>query len=197
MQTITFSQYLRSHTDVNDEIIAEVESHCSTKIYKKGEYLNQPGEICRYSFFVEHGLIKQYGIDANGKEHIVAFAPEGWFVSDRDSLYFKLPSVYFIQALEETTVYLIDQEFMQRLSASDSTFSTFNNKLLHNHVRHLTNRIYQLLSATAEERYQSFVKTYPDINLRVPQTMIASYLGITPESLSRVRKELAKKNFNR
>ena len=70
----------------------------------------------------------------------------------------------------------------------------FNNKLLHNHIRQLQNRINQLLSATAEERYLHFTKIYPDIFLRVPQLMVASYLGITPESLSRVRKELAQKN---
>ncbi|MES2799974.1 MAG: Crp/Fnr family transcriptional regulator [Bacteroidota bacterium] len=197
MNAITFSEYLTSNTNLSPEIILEVENHCAKKIYKKGEFLNQAGEVSRYSFFVEKGLAKQYGIDSNGKEHIVAFAPESWFVSDRDSLYCKLPSVYYIQALEDTTVYLIDEVFMQKLSETDSSFAEFNTKLLHNNIRHLTNRIYMLLSATAEERYQYFIKTYPDITLRVPQTLIASYLGITPESLSRVRKELARKNFNR
>lgn len=197
MKTITFSDYLRSKTDLASEIIAEFAGNCSTKHYKKGEYLNQPGEICRQSFFVESGLLKQYGIDTNGKEHILTFAPEGWFVADRDSIYFQLPSSYFIQALEDTTVHLVDEELLQKLSAADESFAKFNSKLLHNNIRHLTNRIYLLLSATAEERYQEFVKMYPDITLRVPQTMIASYLGITPESLSRVRKELARKNFNR
>lgn len=73
----------------------------------------------------------------------------------------------------------------------------FNNKLLHNHIRHLQNRIKLLLSASAEERYIQFVDMYPNILLRVPQTMVASYLGIMPESLSRVRKELSQKNFKK
>ena len=89
----------------------------------------------------------------------------------------------------------MDENILLTLSKSDPQFLEFNNKLLHNHIRHLQKRITQLLSATAEERYLDFIKIYPDLLLRVPQTLIASYLGITPESLSRVRKELASKNF--
>lgn len=92
---------------------------------------------------------------------------------------------------------MIDENFIQMLSKKISSFSGFNNKLLHNHIRHLQKRINLLLSASAEDRYLQFIATYPDILLRVPQTMVASYLGITPESLSRVRKELARKNFKK
>jgi CRP-like cAMP-binding protein len=84
---------------------------------------------------------------------------------------------------------------MRKLSDKFPSFIDFNNRLLHNHIRHLQKRINLLLSASAEDRYLQFVKMYPDIMLRVPQTMVASFLGITPESLSRVRKELARRNF--
>jgi CRP-like cAMP-binding protein len=106
-----------------------------------------------------------------------------------------LPSAYYIQALEDSQVVFLDESFIQMLSNKVPNFTDFNNRLLHNHIRHLQNRINLLLSTNAEDRYLQFVKMYPDILLRVPQTMVASYLGITPESLSRVRKELAKKNF--
>ena len=84
-----------------------------------------------------------------------------------------------------------------KLAEQNKSFLKFNNKLLHNHIRHLQKRITQLLSATAEERYLDFIKIYPDILLRVPQSMVASYLGITPESLSRVRKDLAVQHFKK
>lgn len=197
MNRITFRTFLTSNTDLDDALIAEMTTHCQMRSFKKSEFLLSQGETCLASFFVESGLLRQYGIDSEGKEHILQFAPEGWFVSDRDSLYFKTPASYFIQAIEDTSVLLIDEVFMRRLTNSHSNFAEFNNKLLHNHIRQLTNRIYKLLSASAEERYLAFTKTYPDISLRVPQTMIASYLGITPESLSRVRKSLAARNFRK
>lgn len=92
---------------------------------------------------------------------------------------------------------MIDENFFLKLSEKSPSFTDLNNKLLHNHIRHLQKRINMLLSSSAEERYLEFVVMYPDILLRVPQTMIASYLGITPESLSRVRKELARRNFKK
>src|SRR5690606_22679558 len=100
-------------------------------------------------------------------------------------------SAYYIQALEDSSVVMLNEDFIHLLSERFPTFIGFNNRLLHNHIRHLQNRINLLLSAAAEDRYLQFIKMYPDILLRVPQTMVASYLGITPESLSRVRRELA------
>ncbi len=118
-------------------------------------------------------------------------------MADRESAFFRNASSYNITAIEDTITLLIDDELIRQLSENHPGFVNFNTKLLHNHIRHLTHRINQFLSATAEERYLAFIKTYPDILLRVPQTMVASYLGITPESLSRVRKELALKNHKR
>lgn len=187
--------YLTSNIDIDKTLIDQLISHCKIKQVKKGEFLLRQGEKCKHSFFVERGLLRQYSIDNKGKEHILQFAPENWFMTDRESVYFNEPSHYFIQALENSELVLMDENIILTLSKSDPQFLEFNNKLLHNHIRHLQKRITQLLSATAEERYLDFIKIYPDLLLRVPQTLIASYLGITPESLSRVRKELANKNF--
>lgn len=173
----------------------ELIANCKTLDFQKGDFLLLEGHKCKHSFFVERGLLRQYSIDDKGKEHILQFAPENWFVTDRESVYFNKPSDYFIQALENSTVFLIEEHFIVQLSQQNKSFIEYNNKLLHNHIRHLQKRINQLLGATAVERYLDFVKTYPDILLRVPQTMVASYLGITPESLSRVRKELAIKTL--
>ncbi|MES2628214.1 MAG: Crp/Fnr family transcriptional regulator [Bacteroidota bacterium] len=191
MNNFRLTSLLTSNMDIDAEQLDGLIESCQSKTVAKGEYLLSPGEICRYSFFVEKGLLRQFGIDERGKEHILQFGPENWFVTDRESAYFNQPAVYFIQALEDSKVLLIDENFLLRLSDLIPSFTGFNNKLLHNHIRQLNKRIYQLLSATAEERYLDFIKMYPDVLLRIPQSMAASYLGITPESLSRVRKELA------
>lgn len=186
--------FLTANVNIDPNIFLEIVSNQKATFVSKGEYLLMEGEICRNSFFVEKGLLRYYSIDSKGKEHILQFAPENWFIADRESAYFGKPSQYFIQTLEDSTIVTLDDNFMLKLSANNPAFTEFNNKLLHNHIRHLQNRVNQLLSYTAEERYIKFIALYPNVLLRVPQTMVASYLGITPESLSRVRKELSKKH---
>ncbi len=163
--------------------------------FNKGEFLLKEGEFCRHSFFVEKGLLRSYTLGEDGKEHVIQFAPENWFAMDRSSVYFNDPSEIYIEAVEDSQVVLLDENFMNRASQLDENFGKFNDKLLHNHIRHIQKRLNLLLGAPAEKRYLSFIELYPDLLLRVPQWMIASYLGITPESLSRVRKELARRNF--
>jgi len=197
MDNYRLVDYLSANANIERDVILEVVSDQKTISVSKGEYLLMPGEVCRSSFFVEEGLLRYYSIDAKGKEHILQFAPENWFMADRESAYFGKPSQYFIQALEDSTIVTLNENFILRLSAKHPAFIEFNNRLLHNHIRHLQNRVNQLLSYTAEERYLKFIELYPNVLLRVPQTMVASYLGITPESLSRVRKELSKKHFGK
>lgn len=197
MNSTDLKTYLTLNLNIDEAQILSIVENCTTKKVKKDQFLLREGEICKYGFFVEKGLLRQYSIDKKGKEHIISFAPENWFISDRESVYFNQPSAYFIQALEDSQVAMLDENFVQLLSEKFPEFTEFNNRLLHNHIRHLQNRINLLLSASAEDRYLQFVAMYPNILLRVPQTMVASYLGITPESLSRVRRELAQKNFKK
>lgn len=191
MNNFTLTTFLTENAAIDTEILKDIVSRQKRMHVQKSEFLLQEGEICKHSFYVEKGLLRYYSIDEKGKEHIIQFAPEGWFVGDRESMFFNLPSQFFIQALEDSEVVMIDDELICTISKADETFAVFNNNLLHNHIRQLQHRINMLLSATAEERYLDFIKIYPDILLRVPQTLVASYLGITPESLSRVRKDLA------
>lgn len=197
MKDCKFRNYLTSNIDIDIHQLEQCLSFQEVKNFKKGVYLLQEGDICKYAYFVEKGLLRAYFIDDKGKEHLLQFAPEGWFIADHDSMYYRKPSAYFIQALEDTTAYQLNDDFFEHLARGNQAFSQFNTKLLHNHISHLQKRIIQLISATAEDRYLSFTQMYPDILLRVPQTMVASYLGITPESLSRIRKELALKNFRK
>jgi CRP-like cAMP-binding protein len=197
MKRFTLLDFLTPDNNLEKETVGQIIANCKKEMISKNDFLLKEGETCRHSFFVESGLLRQYSIDEKGKEHIIQFAPENWIISDRESVYFKNSSIYFIQAIEKTNVYFIDEEFILNLSKTNPEFLEFNNQLLHNHIRQLQKRINGLLSESAEERYLEFIKIYPDIQLRVPQTMIASYLGMTPESLSRVRKDLATKNFKK
>jgi CRP-like cAMP-binding protein len=187
--------YLAKVLDVPLEKVNLCSMQYETKKVAKNQFLLQYGEICRNIFFVEKGLLRMYSIDRNGKEHIIQFAPESWLISDRSSMYFNEKSLYYIEAVEDSEVLLLHVDFFNRLIEEFPNSIEKSDVLVQKHVKSLQDRINSLLGETAEERYLKFIKMYPDLLLRVPQWMIASYLGITPESLSRVRKELARKNF--
>jgi CRP-like cAMP-binding protein len=164
------------------------------KMVRKGEILLRNGDTDEYVFYVESGCLKSYTIDDKGKEHIFQFAPEGWVITDHASIVNKEPARLNISAIEDSLVRFL------KIPSVDNHFESLNKeqivemnyKLMRRIAAH-QNRIIQLLSSSAEDRYNSFNKTYPNLALRLPQKMIASYLGITPESLSRVRKEMTTK----
>jgi CRP-like cAMP-binding protein len=194
-----FQELIQYYTDksvvVCDQTIDLMNKTLSEKTIKKGEFLVQPGELCEHTFFVSKGLLRGYTTDDQGKEHILQFAPENWLISDRSGTFLREKSDQYIEAVEPSKVVFINEEFLMQASERNASFRKYNLYALNNHIRHLQRRINLLLSAPAEVRYLDFIKLYPDVTLRVPQWMIASYLGITPESLSRVRKELANKSF--
>jgi len=196
MKEITFKSFLMAQTASDEQALEELlEEQSSTWRLiqvKKNDILSQPGISQQLSFFVEKGLLRYYSMDEKGREHILHFAPEGWFLSDRDSLFGKKTN-YFTEALEDSTLISLDKTFFARLKEKNKQIIDMNERLLQAHILQLQKRITQLLSATAEERYLNFIRIYPDIVSRVPQWMVASYLGIAPESLSRVRKDIVSK----
>lgn len=194
---IDFQTFLSKNAGFDDIDFQKLAGISNKKTIAKNELILRAGDICNEVAYVESGLLRAYTIDPTGKEHIIQFAPEGWFISDRSSLYFNEPAQLYIEAIEESKIVLLDKSFTCLASDLTESFSAFNERLLQNHIHQLQNRINLLLSANAETRYLSFIKMYPDLTMRVPQWMIASYLGITPESLSRVRKDLATKNFKK
>lgn len=192
---LNFKKYLTDKAGLSETQFKEIQSFIEVKKVEKGNFLLQPDEVCNNAFFVESGLLRSYTIDENGKEHIIQFAPESWIISDRSSAYFNEPSSFYIDAVEDSEFVLLSTKFITEACKLNISYSIYSEKALHKHIRSLQNRINLLIGANAETRYLDFIKQYPDLLLRVPQWMIASYLGITPESLSRVRKELAKRNF--
>ncbi|GGI28073.1 Crp/Fnr family transcriptional regulator [Pedobacter mendelii] len=189
-----FKNYFQSKIEITDEQFDSISSTLKVKKFDKNEILQYKGDMLKYGFFVGKGLLRSYSIDTKGKEHILQFAPENWFIADRNQMH-EEPSDFFIEAIETTECVIFPDNFMSEASRKVPCLLALNVNMLHNSIRFMQKRINMLLSATAEDRYLDFIKLYPSLTLRVPQWMIASYLGITPESLSRVRKELANKHF--
>jgi len=157
-----------------------------------GEFLQRAGDVARHAAFVASGCLRSYVIDANGKEHIIQFAPETWWLADGASLMTGKPSQYFVDAVEESVLLLIDtashQAIIERVPGYAAAFRTGLQK--HNAAK--DERIVTTLSSTAEERYLEFLERYPSLAQRVPQWMLASYLGVSPETVSRIRKHLSR-----
>ena len=189
-----FKSYLKEKIEITDEQFDSISYVLKVKKFDKNEIVQYTGDLNKHGFFVCKGLLRAYSIDSKGKEHILQFAPENWLVSDRNNMNNE-PSIFFIDAIETTEVIVMPNNFMEQAAIQVPCLQPMHAKLLNNSIRFMQKRINMLLSATAEERYLDFIKLYPNLTLRVPQWMIASYLGITPESLSRVRKELANKHF--
>ncbi|MCP1996407.1 Crp/Fnr family transcriptional regulator [Flavobacterium sp. HSC-61S13] len=188
--------YILTNTDVTEEQYKELEPLTYSLRVKKGSVLLEQEQVCHRSFFVCKGLLRSYTVDEMGKEHIIQFASENWWIADRSSFYFDEPSQLFIDAIEDTEVVYIEKAFLSKLEEISKNYSRFNTLALQKNIRQMQKRINYLLSATAEQKYLDFIESHRLLTLRLPLHMIASYLGITPESLSRVRKQLALKNFN-
>ena len=150
---------------------------------KKGEVIQRSGELNTKVYRVKSGLLRSYCIDSNGKENIFMFAPEGWMVADSHGP--EIPSALYIDALEDSVVEVL---------AKDLEREKKNIPALTRRIAALQDRVLMLMSSNAIERYDFFVKSYPNIVQRVPQKMIASYLGVTPETLSAAKSKYRKKD---
>ena len=185
--------YLGERATFSEDDFAVVRRAFIDKRLGAGEFLQRGGDITTHAAFIASGCLRNYVIDAKGKEHIVQFAPETWWLADSNSLQNGTPSQYFIDAIEDSELLLIDAPSHQRLVDNVAAYGAAFRSGLQKHSAAKDQRIVSALSATAEERYLQFLATYPSIVRRVPQTMLAAYLGITPETLSRIRKNLSRR----
>jgi CRP-like cAMP-binding protein len=169
-----------------------VESKFHPHLYLKKQYALQHGDICQYFNFMVRGCLRLYQVDNEGTVHILQFATENQWILDLASFHKEIPSKLDIDALEETVVLRITRNDLIELYLNGPHFNRIFRVLLENSFMHQQERLSQLFSSTAEERYQSFLETYPHLLTRLSQIQIASYLGVTPEFLSRIRNRMAK-----
>jgi CRP-like cAMP-binding protein len=190
-----FKDYLQKKVALTDQQFDLISDKLKIKNFEKNEMILMKGEVSSHIYFVLEGLLRSYSIDSKGKTHVIQFAPEQWWLSERNGILFNEESEFFLDAVENTRAVVLPKDFITESAKIVPCMYELNAAMLNNAIRFMQKRINMLLSATAEERYLNFISLYPNLTLRVPQWMIASYLGITPESLSRVRKDLAHKHF--
>jgi CRP-like cAMP-binding protein len=186
-------QNVARHIQLTEEEQAYFTSLLQVKRLRKKQYLLQEGDVARYEYFVNKGCLRTYYIDPKGIEHVVQFAIEEWWIGDMYSFLTQKPARVAIDALEDSEVLIIDKESWEELFVRVPKFERFFRHLLQNAFIANQERIINAMSQTAEERYLNFMERYPQFEQRIPQNQIASFLGITPESLSRVRKHLTAK----
>ena len=163
------------------------------KKLRKKQSLLQEWDVCISNAFVEKGILRSFSIDEKGNEHIVQFAIEGWWITDLASFLTDSNSIYTIEALEGSELLLLTTEARDVLMNQIPMFERYQRILLQNAYIANQARINSALTETAEDKYLNLWKAYPGIVKRVPQHMLASYLGFTPETLSTVRKQISKK----
>ena len=187
-------EFIQKHSvlPLSQEDIHLIRTLFVPKRIRKRQYFLQADEACKFSAFIVKGAMKQYSVDDKGIEHIVALYLENWWVTDRNSFTMRTPSLYNIDALEDTDLLLISKVDAMELM-NIPAFNEMARVLDERHAISAQKRINSFISHSAEEKYVDLLRSYPEFLQRFPQHMIASYLGITKETLSRIRNQIVKK----
>lgn len=162
------------------------------RVLKRKNLYLKAGVVCKHSAYVLDGAVKSYTVGADGREHILSFATRDWWISDLYSLISGKPAILNIQAIADSDVLMLSRVNQQLLYEKVPKFERFFRILIENSLVASQQRLIDNLSSTAEDRYLRFIEKYPTIPSCVPQHNIASYLGITPEFLSKIRSRIAK-----
>jgi CRP-like cAMP-binding protein len=175
------------------EEVEIVKEYLTPKKLRRKQYLLQEGDVCRSVAFVAKGALRAYSIDENGNEQIIQFATEGWIISDLYSFLTSEPATYNIDAVEDAELVLINKSAHEELLSKLSKYETYIRLQVTGAYLALQKRLTAVLSLSPEERYNNLLQLYPDLVQRFPQHMIASHMGLTPETLSRIRRKLRSK----
>jgi CRP-like cAMP-binding protein len=185
-------EYFSSYIPLSEQEIAGLESAFVERKIKRRQFILQEGDVCKLNTFVVEGCFRMYLVDENGKEHNLQFAVENWWIGDIGSFHSGEPSRLYIEALENSTIFQIKKEDQLKLFVEYPKFNWIFRVFTENALVSCQQRILQNISSTAEERYLDFVKRYPFFFNRISNVQIASFLGVTPEFLSTIRKKISK-----
>lgn len=180
---------LSQNVRLNEEEVATIKSLFTSKKYRRRQYILQEGDVARYETFITKGVTRTYEVDEKGQEHVVQFGLEDWWVGDLFSFLSGKPSRYNIDCLEDTEVLQITKMNLETLYEQVPKMERHFRIIIQNAFIATTRRVSANLAKSALERYNDFINRYPQIDQRVPNNQIASYLGITPQSLSRIRAQ--------
>lgn len=179
--------HIRKFVQITDGEAALISSKVTLLKLKKKAFVLTPGKLCKANYFVAKGLMRLYFISKKETEQITQFALENWWITDYDSIDSKRPSHFYIQAIEDTEVIVLEQRIEDELITQIPAFEHYLRLILQKAFTAAQRRMEMLNNMTDEERYRGFAARFPDFNQRVPQYMVASYLGITPQFISRIR----------
>ena len=193
METQLLIDYFLNYLPFTEEEQQLVISKTTLRNIKRRQMILQEGFVCKHYTFVVKGCFKMYGIDNKGTEHNIQFAAENDWITDIGSFHSSKPSKLFLEAIEPSVILQIEKNDLYFLYLSIPKLDRIFKVIIENKYVELQNHVLQNISSTAQERYLTFLEQYPTLALRLPNTQIASYLGITPEFLSKIRKDLATK----
>jgi CRP-like cAMP-binding protein len=193
---LTLRKYIDQYTGtaISDDDFELIKKAFIPKKIRRKQYLLQEGEVCKYLSFIIRGAMRQYTVDDKGVEHVVRFGIENWWMADRESFELSVPTIYYIDAWEETELLQINSTNLRYLKDTVPTMKALTQEMEKRSYIAAQKRIHSAISLTAEERYLDLLKQNPVFFQRFPQNMIASYLGISPETLSRIRKNYLHSN---
>ena len=182
--------YINGHLqeNINQKSIDKIKEVFKYKKLRKHQFFQQEGEVCKKAGFILKGAMKQYTLDERGKESIIGLYIENWWVSDRESMSTNTKSPYFIDAVEPTEILIISKEDIEQKLKELPFMVELNNALTERQAYHLMRRVHAANTLSAEQRLRQLEKDYPEFFQRFPQRIIASYLGMTKETLSRIRR---------
>ena len=184
--------YFEKYLPLSEEEKSFVEEVFKERSIKRRQFIHQEGDICKHNTFVVEGCFRMYTVDEKGKEHNLQFAIENWWIGDIGSFHSEEPSKLNIEALENSTILQIKKEDQLKLFVDFPKFNRIFRVFTENALASTQRRVLQNISSTAEERYLDFSKRYPYFFNRISNVQIASYLGVTPEFLSTIRRKIAK-----
>ena len=192
MLMTSFIEYLNKYVRLTEEEEQLITDHLKKRTFLKGQYILQAGDICRYQTYIVSGSVRTFCMDEKGNEHVVSFGIENWWVGDIDSFSDQTPAEFNIQCLNQTDVIQIDYDSLHELYQKVPKMERFFRLIIQRAYASLQKRIVRSYSLSAKDRYLHFCEEYPEMIQRVPQYMIASYLGITKEFLSSIRGQISK-----